>query len=72
MSFSSHFRFLFFFGFWPTELRKCLFTFYKNLACLALQMETIVKKITQPKLPIRKNELTKICNELGNNKLNTK
>ena len=26
-------------------------------------METIVKKITQPKLPKMKNKLTKICNE---------
>ena len=28
-------------------------------------METIVKKITQPKLPKTENELTKICNEPG-------
>ena len=33
------------------KLRKCLFTFFKSLACLALQTETIIKKITQPKLP---------------------
>ena len=26
----------------------CLFTFFKSLVRLALQMETIVKKITQP------------------------
>ena len=52
--------------FWPMKLRKCLFTFFKSLACLALQMETIVKKITQPKLPKRKNEITKIFNEPGN------
>ena len=51
--------------FWPTKLRKCLFTFFKSLACLALQTETIVKKITQPKLPKTKKELTKICNEPG-------
>jgi hypothetical protein len=43
----------------------CLFTFLKSLACLALQTETILKKIMQPKLPKTKNELTKICNELG-------
>ena len=49
----------------PTKLRKCLFTFFKSLACLALQTETIVKKITQPKSPKTKNELTKNCNEPG-------
>ena len=43
----------------------CLFTFLKILACLALQTETNVKKITQPKLPKMKNEVTKICNEPG-------
>ena len=43
----------------------CLFTFFESLACLALQTETIVKKITQPKLPKTKNEITKICNEPG-------
>ena len=37
----------------------CLFTFFKCLACLALQTETIVKKITQPKLPKMKKELPK-------------
>ena len=42
--------------FWPTKLRKCLLTF---------TTETILKKITQPKLPKTKNELTKICNEPG-------
>jgi hypothetical protein len=62
MSFSSHFGFCWF---WPTKLRKCLFTFFKSLACLALQTEAIAKKITQPKSPKTKNELTKICNELG-------
>ena len=40
-------------------------TFFKSLACLALQKETIVKKITQPKLPKTKNEVTKIGNEPG-------
>ena len=59
------FSLFFFRWFWPTNLRKCLFTFFKSLACLALQTETIVKKITQPKLPKTKNELTKICNEPG-------
>ena len=38
---------------------------FKSLACLALQMETIVKKITKHKLPKKKNEFTKICNEPG-------
>ena len=51
--------------FWQTKLRKCLFTFFKSLVCLALQTETIVKKIMQPKLPKTKNELTKIHNEPG-------
>jgi hypothetical protein len=44
----------------------CLFTFFKSLACLALQTEIIVKKITQPKLPKMKNKFIKICNEPGN------
>jgi hypothetical protein len=30
-------------------------------------METIVKKIMQPKLQKMKNEVTKICNEPGTN-----
>ena len=47
------------------ELQKCLFIFSKSLACLALQMETIIKKITQPKLPETKNTLTNICIEPG-------
>ena len=38
---------------------------FESLACLALQMETIVKKIKQPKLPKTKDEVTKICNEPG-------
>ena len=59
------FLFFVFRWFWPTKLQKCLLTFFKSLACLALQTETIVKKITQPKLPKTKNELTKICNEPG-------
>ena len=56
MSFLSHFRL----SFWPTKLQKCLFTFLKRLACLAFQTETIIKKITQPKLAKMKNKLTKI------------
>ena len=32
-----------------------------------LQTETIIKKITQPKLPKTKNEITKICNEQQGN-----
>ena len=71
MSFSSHFLIL------ADEVMKipeyyiiCLFTFFKSLACLALQTETIVKKITQPKLPKTKNEVTKICNEPGISKRN--
>ena len=46
-------------------LRNMFVYIFKSLACLALQMETIVKKITQPKLPKTKNEVTKICNEPG-------
>ena len=40
MSVSSHFRFSFFVGFGQQSYEK-------SLACLALQTETIVKKITQ-------------------------
>ena len=69
-SFELFIPFFIFRWFWPTKLRKYyviyLFTFFKSLACLALQTETIVKKITQPKLPKMKNEVTKICNEPGN------
>jgi hypothetical protein len=39
--------------------------FIEIFKSLALQMETIVLKITQPKLPKTKKELTKIYNELG-------
>ena len=56
MSFSSHFCFLFFRWLWPTNLRNVYLHFFKSLACLDLQMETIVKKITQPMLPKTKNE----------------
>ena len=56
MSVSSHFRFSFFVGFGQQSYEK-------SLACLALQTETIVKKITQPKLPKTKIELTKISYE---------
>ena len=48
----------------------CLFKFFKSLPCLSLKTETIIKKITQPKLPKMKNEVTKICNEPGNNDCN--
>ena len=57
--------FLLFVFCWPLKLRKCLFTFFKSLACLALQTQSILKKIRQPKLPKTKFELTKICNEPG-------
>ena len=59
MSFSSHFVYLF------LLILSYVVTFFKSLACFALQTGTIVKKITQPRLPKTKNELTKICNELG-------
>ena len=60
--------FLFLFcWFWRTKLRKCLFTFFKSFACLALQTKTIVKKITQTKSQKTKNKLTKICNRLDKN-----
>ena len=62
LSFSSHFLFFVFHWFWLTKLQKCLFAFLKSLACLTLQMETIIKKSTQPKLPKTENELTNICN----------
>ena len=45
----------FVFWFWPTKLRKyyviCLYTFFKSLTCLALQMETMV---------IKENHATKV------------
>ena len=50
---------IFFFVVWQTMLRNCLFAFFKSLACHALQTETIIKKITQPKLPKTKNKRTK-------------
>ena len=59
MSFSSHFSiFVFHFSLiLADEVTKiaeyykiCLFTFFKSLACLALQTETIAKKIPLPKL----------------------
>ena len=59
LSFSSHFRLLF----WPTKLRK-------YLACLALQgakAEHMEMKILRPIIGIlvalMKNELMKICNQ---------
>ena len=50
---------------WANEVKKMFIYIFKSLASLALQTETIVKKIMQPKLPKTKNELTKICNEPG-------
>ena len=44
-------------------LRNSLFSF--RLAHLALQMEKIVQKITQPKRRKTKIEVTKICDESG-------
>ena len=64
MSFSSHFRFSLVLA---DEVTKMFIYIFKSLACLALQTETIVKKIIQPKLPKTKNEFTKICNEPGIN-----
>ena len=43
-----------------------IYVFLKVLPS-CLQAEPIVKKITQPKLPKTKNELTKTFNELGKN-----
>ena len=40
----------------PGYYLLCLFTISKSLVCLALQTETIVKKITQPKLQKTKNK----------------
>ena len=42
-----------------------VFRWLRKCACLFLRRETIVKKITQPKLPKTKNELANICNEPG-------
>ena len=64
MSFSSHFRFLLVLD---DKVTKMFIYIFKSLVCLALQTETIVKKITQPKLPKTKNELTKNFNEPGLN-----
>ena len=60
MSFSFHFCFSFFCWFWPMKLWKCLFTFFKSLANGNHRKENHTIKAT-------KNELTKICNKLGNN-----
>ena len=62
LSFSSHFRFSLVLA---DEVTKMFIYIFKSLACLALKTETIIKKISQPKLPKRKNELTKIYNEPG-------
>jgi hypothetical protein len=63
MSFSSHFGFLLVLA---DEATKMFIYIFKSLT---LQTETIVKKITHSKSPKMKNELTKICNEPGNNVL---
>ena len=47
----------------PEYFLICLFTFFKSQARLALQMKAIIRKIMQPKLPKRKNEVTQIFNE---------
>ena len=62
MSFSSQFRFSLVLA---DKVTKIFIYIFKSLARLALQMETIVKKIMQPKLPKTKNEFTKICNKPG-------
>ena len=49
----------------------CLFTFFKSLACLALQTETIVKKIMQPKLSKTKTKLPKYVMRRANVTENT-
>ena len=38
------FLFFIFCWFWPTMLRKCLFTFFKSFACLALQKKPLQRK----------------------------
>ena len=67
MSFSYHFRFSLVLAdevIKNTKILRNMFIYmFKSLACLALQTETIVKKVTQPKLPKTKNEVTNICNE---------
>ena len=64
MGFSSHFRFSLVLA--NEAAKMFIYVHFLSLACLTLQTETIIKKITQPKLPKMKNELTKICNESGN------
>ena len=64
MGFSSHFRFSLVLA--NEAAKMFIYVHFLSLTCLALQTETIIKKITQPKLPKMKNELTKICNESGN------
>ena len=50
-------------------LPNCLFAFFKSLACHALQTETIIKKIIQPKLPKTKNKRTKFVMSQTKDKL---
>ena len=60
MSFSSHFRFSLVLA---DKVMKMFIYISKSLD--PLQMETIVKKSTQPKSPKMKNKITKICNKPG-------
>ena len=49
------------------QIRICRVAYFSfRLAHLALQMENIVQKITQPKWQKTKNKDTKICHESGN------
>ena len=59
LSFSSHFCFSYFVGFGQRSYKNVYLHFLKVLSVLPC------KKITQPKSPKTKNELTKICNEPG-------
>ena len=54
------------------EVPKMFIYIFQNSCLSSLQTESKIKKITQPKLPKTKNELTKICNEPGNSQLITK
>ena len=65
MSFSSPFFDFRFSLVLADEVTKMFIYIFESLACLALKLETIVKKIMQLKLPKMKTELTKICIEPG-------
>ena len=56
---------IFFVDFGQRSYENVYLHFFKSLACLALQIETMVKKITQLILPKTNNKLTKICNKPG-------